>query len=165
MFRADEKFQRGIEGVNHVHVGGQCGRIGDGTERRVDITCRDGGDGGAWVVDPKGHHVEVGPGVRLPVVVENNGLRAPQAEDVDPQRPGTRPHRGDGTLDTGDDAPRVGKERLAVERQLDPSGGTREQTDFQLALQGGDPLGNRLLSHAQFIGRVPQPSELGRPDE
>jgi hypothetical protein len=103
--------------------------------------------------------------MRPPIVVQSNGLRASQAENVDPKGPGARPDRGDGALDTSDDAPRVGEKRLTIERQLNPSGGTYEQADFQLALQGGDPLGDCLLSHAQLIGRVLELSELGRPDE
>jgi hypothetical protein len=103
--------------------------------------------------------------MRPPIVVQNNGLRASQAENVDPKGPGARPDRGDGALDTRDDAPCVGEKRLTIERQLNPSGGTGEQTDFQLALQGGDPLGDCLLRHAQLIGRMSQLSELGRPDE
>lgn len=151
--------------MNHAHVGRQCVQGSDGTERGVDIACFDGGDRRAGVVDPEGHHVEVGFGMRLPIVVQNNGLRASQAENVDPKGTGARPDRGDGALDTHDDAPRVGEKSLTIERQLNSSGGTREQTDFQLALQGGDPLGDRLLSHAQLIGRISQLSELGRPDE
>ncbi len=165
MSRADEKFQRGVERVDHLDLGRQCGRIGDGTERGVDIACFDGGDRHTRVVDPEGHHVEIGFGMGPPVVVQNNGLRAAQAENVDPKGPGARPHRGDGALDARDDAPRVGEERLAIERQLNPSGRTCEQTDFQLALQAGDPLGDRLLCHAQLIGRMLELSELGCPDE
>jgi hypothetical protein len=103
--------------------------------------------------------------MRPPIVVQNNGLRASQAENVDPKGPGARPDRVDGALDTRDDAPRVREKRLTVERQLNPSGGTDEQPDFQPALQGGDPLGNGLLRHAQLVGRMLQLSELGRPDE
>lgn len=165
MSRADEKFQRGVERVDHPHVGRQQARVGDGTERGVDVARFDGGDRHAWVVDSEGHHVEMGFGMRLPVLVQNNGLRASQAENIDPKGPGARPDRGDGALDSRDDAPCVGKECLTVERHLNPSCGTCEQAHFQRALQRGDPLGDRLLCHAQLIGRLLEPSELGRPDE
>lgn len=156
---------RRVERVNHLHVGRQCVQGSDGTERGVDIGRFDGGDSHAWVVDPEGHHVEVGFGMRPPIVVQNNGLRASQAENVDPKGPEAGPDRGDGALDTRDDAPRVGEKCLTIERQLNSSGGTCEQTDCQLALQDGDPLGDCLLRHAQLIGRMLQLSELGRPGE
>lgn len=165
MSRADEKLQRGVERVDQLHAGRQSGRVGDAAERGVDIACFDGGDRHAWVVDSEGHHVEIGFGMRPPIIVQNNGLRTTQAENIDPKGSGARPDRGDGALDTRDDAPRVGEKRLTVECQLDPSGGTREQTDFQFALQGGNPLGDCLLRHAQLIGRMLELSELGCPDE
>ena len=165
MPRADKEFQRGVERVDHAHVARQRGRIGDRAERGVDIACFDGGDHHAWVVDLEGHHVEVGFGMRPPIVVQDNGLRGSQAEDVDPKGPRARSDRGDGAIDTRDDASCVRKKRLAVESQLDPSGGTGEQADLELPLQGRDPLRDGLLRHAQLVGRVLQLSELGRPDE
>jgi hypothetical protein len=82
-----------------------------------------------------------------------------------PEGARARLHRGDGAVDTGDDAPCMREERLPVERQPDPSGGAGEEAYLQLAFQGGDPLRNRLLCHAELVGRVSQLSEVGRPDE
>ncbi|GAA2988145.1 hypothetical protein GCM10020227_66170 [Streptomyces flavovirens] len=57
------------------------------------------------------------------------------------------------------------EERLAVECQLDPSGGAGEQPDVEYALKGRDPLRHGLLGDAELVGRVAQLSELGRADE
>ncbi len=57
------------------------------------------------------------------------------------------------------------KERLAIQRQLDSSRAAREQSDTELTLQGGDPLRDGLLRHAELVGRVLQLPELGRPDK
>jgi hypothetical protein len=97
--------------------------------------------------------------------VQDNGLRAPKPEDVDAKGPGTRPDSGHGALDTCDYSSRVGKQRLTVERQLHSSRSTGEQAHPELALQRGRSLGNRLLRHAQLIGRVLQLPELGGSDE
>ncbi len=165
MSRADEQFQRGVERVDHLYVGRQRGRVGDGTERGVDLARRDGCDGHTRVADPEGHDVEVRSGMRSPVLVQDHGLRTPQSEYVDPKRPGARAHRGDRALDPRDEAPRMRKKRLPVERQLHAPGGTTEQPYRQLALQRGDPLGHRLLRHARLIGRKLKPPEFGGPDE
>lgn len=165
MSRADEELQRGVERVDHPYVLRQCVRPGDRTERGVDIARRDGGGRHTRVVDPEGHHVQVGSRARPPVRVQHDGLRAAQAEHVDPQGPRAPPDRADRALDPRDDAARVREERPAVERQLDSPGGAGEQADPQLSLQGGDPLGDRLLRHPQLIGRMAEPSELGGPDE
>ncbi|GGO27448.1 hypothetical protein GCM10011576_52160 [Micromonospora parathelypteridis] len=54
---------------------------------------------------------------------------------------------------------------LAVECQLDPSGGTREQPDAEVAFESGDPLRHGLLRHAELVGGMLQLPELGRADE
>jgi hypothetical protein len=85
MSRADEKFQGKVEHVGHLHVAWQRGRVSDGAERGVDIACLDSDDRHAWVVGSDRHHVKVGFRMQPPVVVEDDGLRAPKPEDVDPQ--------------------------------------------------------------------------------
>jgi hypothetical protein len=97
--------------------------------------------------------------------VQDDSLRGSQAENVDPKGTRARPDRGDGAIDTRDDAPGVREEGLAVERQLDPSGGAGEQPDLECALEGCDPLRHGLLRHAELVGRTLQLSELGRADE
>jgi hypothetical protein len=72
---ADEEFQRGVERVDHVYVARQCGRVGDGAERGVDVA------------GLEGHQVEVGLGMGPPIVMQDDGLRAPEADDVDPEGP------------------------------------------------------------------------------
>ncbi|GAA3997896.1 hypothetical protein GCM10022232_38870 [Streptomyces plumbiresistens] len=57
------------------------------------------------------------------------------------------------------------QESLAVECQLDPSGGSGEQPDVEFALESCDPLRHGLLRYAELVGRVPQLAELGRADE
>ncbi|GES27653.1 hypothetical protein San01_01390 [Streptomyces angustmyceticus] len=57
------------------------------------------------------------------------------------------------------------EERLAVEGQLDPSGGAGEQPDGECALKGGDALRHGLLGDAELVGRVLQLPEFGRADE
>jgi hypothetical protein len=97
--------------------------------------------------------------------MQDDGLRRSQAENVDPKDPRARPDRGDGAIDTSDDLPGVRQEGLAVECQLDPSGGTGEQPDVERALESGDPLRHGLLRHTQLVGHVLQLAALGRADE
>jgi hypothetical protein len=97
--------------------------------------------------------------------VQDDGLRGSQAENVDPKGPRARSDRGDGAIDTRDDVPGVREESLAVECQLDPSGGAGEQPDVEFALEGCDPLRHGLLRYTELVGRVLQLSELGRADE
>ncbi|CAM5621535.1 hypothetical protein SALBM311S_04866 [Streptomyces alboniger] len=145
--------------MDHPHVARQCGRVGDRAERGVDIACLHGGNRHVRVVDLEGHHVEVGFGMRPPIVVQDDGLRGAQAENVDPKGPRTRSDRGDGAVDARDDVPGVREESLAVEGQLDSSGGAGEQPDVELPLEGRDPLRHGLLRDAELVGRVLQLSD------
>ncbi len=82
----DEKLERRVERVDHPHVAWQHRRIGDRAEGSVDLTRFDGGHRHPRVVDLEGHHVELDVGVHPPILVQDNGLRRPQPEDVDAQR-------------------------------------------------------------------------------
>lgn len=97
--------------------------------------------------------------------MQNNGLRATQAENVDSKCPRTWSDCSDGALDSSDDVPRMREKCSTIKRQLDSAGGTGEQPNFQLAFQGGDTLRDGLLCHTQLVGCMLQLSELCRPYE
>jgi len=75
-------------------------------------------------------------------------------ERVDAQRATAGPHHARRLIGQADQRPGVRQEGRAVLGQPAPGPGAVQQRRAEVGLQPGDPLGHRLLGHAEAVGGV-----------